>query len=351
MMKNIIHKIMNYFTLRELAAITFMIIAVIISCMEYNKWNKSNFVFWEGQVAAPNSQTGLDYSKMIDEYAKDISRKGITTLPYTDALSSEELEKLIPPDWQSTKPIVITILCAVLFVGSIFARRLTPDSFSVPSKLVLFIVNSWFIASFISIYVSKEQWNIPIINISSWAFLVMTIMFSWLGMCSIARHSWILLIFGSLSHTTFVNKATGTWGVIYILCGCISLVLQGDYESFVSRMKQDIIGVGNRVSIDINEAKNTTFEYFDKVKKIERNNFGDAQFSDTGTSALDSPKWYYADNGQQYGPFTETKLAGFIKSGVLTPETLVYNAYDVNFGNNWIAAKDTKLANFFRIAD
>jgi hypothetical protein len=246
------------------------------------------------------------------------------------------------------RPDFIPMLGAVLLMGSIYVRKLTPDNFTIPSKLVFFMVNTWFFASFIKAFFSSKPWNIPLIDISSNSFLVMTIMFSWIGMRSIAGFSWILVILGALSSITDVNNAMGVWGAVYILCAFISLILQGNYESFVSQIKQDLIGSGKRISIDINEAKNTAFEiYDDKVKKTERNDFTNTQFKDTGTKALEPPKWYYADNGQTYGTFAETELATLVKSGILTPETLVYNASDVNFGKEWMSAKNTKLANLF----
>ena len=55
-------------------------------------------------------------------------------------------------------------------------------------------------------------------------------------------------------------------------------------------------------------------------------------------------KWYYAENGQNSGPFTEEEMKIFAQN-VLTAETMVYSKEKPERG--WVKAADTELSKFF----
>jgi hypothetical protein len=311
-MENMRGKIFGYFTKRELLAIAFTIPAIVISCITFTH-TKGILIFWKSQEAV------------------------------------------------SLKPVLLSMLYAFFFMGSYWIRKMTPDEFATPSKLVLFIMNLWFMASFISVFFSGKSWPIPFINISSQAFLMLTLVFSYLGMRCIAGYSWVVLMIGSLNNLSAINEAMGVLGAVYILCGFISFVFQGDYEDILSQLKQDFSGAGKRIAGDMNEAKNTTLGYLGvqrgtTQREAVRNNSSSVRHEESRPSPTVSPaqavspaldtQWYYVDNGAQKGPIDIKTLALLIRSGKLPIDALVYNASDAEgFGKNWLPAKDTKLRN------
>jgi uncharacterized RDD family membrane protein YckC len=59
-------------------------------------------------------------------------------------------------------------------------------------------------------------------------------------------------------------------------------------------------------------------------------------------------EWYCAVDGRSEGPFPEEVLADMIRSGAVTPDTLLWNADDADKG--WVSASSTEIASFFTAA-
>jgi hypothetical protein len=54
-------------------------------------------------------------------------------------------------------------------------------------------------------------------------------------------------------------------------------------------------------------------------------------------------EWYYAIDGQSFGPFPEDELSGLIRDGVVTPFTLVWSSEPGDQERGWMRASDTEL--------
>jgi hypothetical protein len=72
---------------------------------------------------------------------------------------------------------------------------------------------------------------------------------------------------------------------------------------------------------------------------------GWVQASDTELNILfpQMKKWYYAIEGQSFGPFLESELSGLARDGALTPHTLVWNNEPGDADRGWVQASDTEL--------
>jgi hypothetical protein len=57
--------------------------------------------------------------------------------------------------------------------------------------------------------------------------------------------------------------------------------------------------------------------------------------------------WYYADNGQPYGPFQDNDIRELIKSALLTPDTLVWSDGPGDAELGWVRAAETELYSLF----
>jgi len=158
----------------------------------------------------------------------------------------------------SIAPSFISTLAGILLDLSVVIRgRL--KIFSTPHEVVLFILNILFCASFLEIFVSKDVWKIPFINVSSQSFLIAAIIFSWIGMRAFAGFIWIGLFLISLSRIVGLNVAMGNLGVIYILSAAVGLLLQGkDHIHLLSSFKDDFIGSASRITDDVNASISVT---------------------------------------------------------------------------------------------
>ena len=58
-------------------------------------------------------------------------------------------------------------------------------------------------------------------------------------------------------------------------------------------------------------------------------------------------EWYYANDGNSYGPFPEDELRQLAQNQVLTRDTLVWSAALGNTGSGWIKAADTEISAIF----
>jgi hypothetical protein len=57
--------------------------------------------------------------------------------------------------------------------------------------------------------------------------------------------------------------------------------------------------------------------------------------------------WYYADEDQSYGPFSEDDIRKLFEDGVLMPETYVWSDEPGKSERGWVSAVDTELWRFF----
>ena len=74
------------------------------------------------------------------------------------------------------------------------------------------------------------------------AFLLFTVLLSWLGMKTVAGYSWIIFIFVATSHMIKVYNSMGMLGAIYIISIAISLFLQISNYSDIKGFFNDFRG-------------------------------------------------------------------------------------------------------------
>jgi hypothetical protein len=94
--------------------------------------------------------------------------------------------------------------------------------------------------------------SIPFINISSQSFLLVAVIFSWIGMRAIASFVWIFLFILAVTRIAGLNVAMDYLGVAYILSAFVSMGLQmKDSIHLISSFKNDFIGTANQIGGDI----------------------------------------------------------------------------------------------------
>jgi hypothetical protein len=165
----------------------------------------------------------------------------------------------------SIAPSLISALAGIFLYLSIVVRGRI-NLFSNVYETVIVVLNILFCASFLEMFFPKEPWNIPLLNISSQAFLVIAIIFSWIGMRSFAGFIWIGLFLMALSRIVGLNMAMGLWGVVYIMTAFVSIGLQlKDHVHLLSDFKNDFIGITSRIAED---SKLSISETKKAVKKV-----------------------------------------------------------------------------------
>jgi len=186
----------------------------------------------------------------------------------------------------SISPSLISTMAAIVLYLSIVVRfkiRMLSNSYETTLTIIMTVLNILLCASFLSIFVGDVNWTI--FTIDSRIFLMIAIIFSWVGMRSVAGFVWIILFCFSLFRMIQVDEAMGNWGVVYIIAAFLGITLQaGDFTSEIHGLKEDFMGVGAKIGADVNASKNVAFNaalnlaapgVANKVKvvrKITRNN-------------------------------------------------------------------------------
>ena len=117
------------------------------------------------------------------------------------------------------KPNMVSMLCSVAFYGALltrFALFKTETLFEgIVSSLRTFL-NCWVFASLFSMIVPEN--NIKQLTFHAFLqnheskFLLMGILFSWIGMRTLSGYSWILFILAAWNNIRVLNEAMGAWG-------------------------------------------------------------------------------------------------------------------------------------------
>ena len=159
----------------------------------------------------------------------------------------------------SIAPTMVSVLYAIILHGILYARGIG-RYFESGYSLILNFLNILWTASFISIFISSETFNIPIVNqpMSSQVLMLIAIALSLISMRSIAGVFWIALAFLSIFRLSALNDAMSFWGVIYILFAYGSIGIQIWKLKLLAIDKSELIyefrGMSNRVLGDINSS-------------------------------------------------------------------------------------------------
>lgn len=149
-------------------------------------------------------------------------------------------------------PTLISTLTAVFVILPVMIRC-TRHAMSSLSGIVLFLLNTALCATFVSLFFGNGVWNIPFINMNSQTFMIICILFSWLGMRVVAGFMWVFLFFISMTRLVTIDQAMGGLGSIYILCAAASIFIQlGDMgRDVLSSLKSDFAGISDTVRKDV----------------------------------------------------------------------------------------------------
>lgn len=165
--------------------------------------------------------------------------------------------------WKRTKsfalqPGIVSGVFAIVIYSAVIIRN-DITVFKNPIKVILVILNITFVATFSKTFLSNEKWFM--FGISSQTLAIMCVVFSWLGMKSIAGFSWIILFIVSIPTLTKINNEMGLFGYIYILSAFLSIGMQiaGGYITLnIDNLKADFFTTANTIKSDVNQSIETS---------------------------------------------------------------------------------------------
>jgi hypothetical protein len=231
-------------------------------------------IFFEKYFTINRAKVFLELN--IKKYAKEIFYIVLMLIPVIIAYLPHEatiVKNLIPflPDKLNykisqtkefnIKPSFVSTFCAIIFYASFFLRYKMEIIWH---KIILYVLNILFCASLMEIFVGKEIWNIPFINLSSQSFLFMAIIMSWMCMRAFVGFIWMAIIVAATFRIAEVNLALGSQGVVYLICASISIIGQmREYETdIISSFKNEFFATssqaGSHIKGDISEAITAT---------------------------------------------------------------------------------------------
>lgn len=181
------------------------------------------------------------------------------------------------------QPSLIPTLCSVVFYAALVVRYegifKANNLFEAMVSSARAFLNCWVIAALIGIVFQKSTtisansstWSVFFKNSGS-TLLVFAILFSWLGMKSIAGYSWILFIAAAWKNLLVVNSAMGMIGAIFILTLAISLFLQIKNYSMIKDFIQDFrtraTKYQSEIRDDINQAADDVVSTINDIGEI-----------------------------------------------------------------------------------
>ena len=160
-------------------------------------------------------------------------------------------------------PDITCGLCAAIFYLSLIIRyNIFPKRNLAEALLstIRTILNCWAIAAFISPILSCEgkELSILIFKFNSQTLLLMAVVFSWLGMRTIAGYSWILFIIAARASWDSVGRAMGPYGTLFIIFFSVSMFLQiedfSHVRDFIFELKGQSANYTSRIRADMNAA-------------------------------------------------------------------------------------------------
>ena len=170
----------------------------------------------------------------------------------------------------SITPTLLSTLFAICLHGILLARGVG-KYFETGFTILLFVFNVLFTASFITIFISNETYQIPIINqpISSQTLMMVAILLSLISIRAIAGFIWIVLAVLAMFRVAAINEAMGLIGVLYVMFACVSLGIQTFKLKLLEIDRNELMyefkGAGDRVLGDIKASASLGQE---KTKRI-----------------------------------------------------------------------------------
>ena len=233
--------------IQKYRAIFFLIIAIVVGCAEYSYTPDSFFNKWVAPVvdairAARDTLLGSQPSNSV----KDIRRISLA-------------------------PTLIPTLFSFIYIMSMTIRVKSEIIFCKENKTVGYYISEWIMlilavlvaAMICSIFVSSDEGNLfsfsGITGITGTHLMLAAVIFSFVGIRSLAGFVWIALILLGISRAVDIDRAMGIFGVIFVICSIMGLSLQfirlyaGQFGAMI---KSDFMGARTIISGDVAEAKN-----------------------------------------------------------------------------------------------
>jgi len=152
-------------------------------------------------------------------------------------------------------PTLISVSVAIILHSLMVLRRGTLRFGNLYEYLIL-ILNILFSASFVTI-LTGDKIRIPLLGEYNPQVLILsTIIFTAVGMKSIAGFGWIALSILSFSSLTNASKALGLMGAIYVLCAYLSILTQAKNSldiGFIQNLRDDFFAGARIVGEAMNE--------------------------------------------------------------------------------------------------
>lgn len=233
--------------IQKYGAILFLIIAIVVGCAEYSYTPDSLF----NKFGAP---------------VIDWIRAGWANLFGSQPSNSVKDIRRI-----SLAPTLIPTLFSFIYIMSMTIRVKSEIIFCKENKTVGYYISEWIMlilavlvaAMICSIFVSSDEGNLfsfsGITGITGTHLMLAAVIFSFVGIRSLAGFVWIALILLGISRAVDIDRAMGIFGVIFVICSIMGLSLQfirlyaGQFGAMI---KSDFMGARTIISGDVAEAKN-----------------------------------------------------------------------------------------------
>ncbi len=190
---------------------------------------------------------------------------------YISMMSFDSTKRVIPfIPWltktvqKDINPDLITAFLSVAFYGALIIRYgiFRRDNFAQAAiSSIRFFLNCWVIAALISVVIDnggKENSSFGIFQFNTCTLLLAAVIFTWIGMKTIAGYSWIIFILAGIGRVNEIDKAMGKTGAVFIITFAISLFLQIENYAHIREFASDFrVSTGkysNTVKSNINLA-------------------------------------------------------------------------------------------------
>lgn len=234
--------------IQKYGAIFFLIIAIVVGCAEYSYTPDSLF----NKFGAP----------VVDGIRAGFANFFGSQPPSN---SVKDIRRI------SLAPTLIPTLFSFIYIMSMTIRVKSEIIFCKENKTVGYYISEWIMlilavlvaAMICSIFVSSDEGNLfsfsGITGITGTHLMLAAVIFSFVGIRSLAGFVWIALILLGISRAVDIDRAMGIFGVIFVICSIMGLSLQfirlyaGQFGAMI---KSDFMGARTIISGDVAEAKN-----------------------------------------------------------------------------------------------
>lgn len=233
--------------IQKYGAIFFLIIAIVVGCAEYSYTPDSPF------------------NKLVAPVADGIRAVWANFVGSQPSNSVKDIRRI------SLAPTLIPTLFSFIYIMSMTIRVKSEIIFCKENKTVGYYISEWIMlilavlvaAMICSIFVSSDEGNLfsfsGITGITGTHLMLAAVIFSFVGIRSLAGFVWIALILLGISRAVDIDRAMGIFGVIFVICSIMGLSLQfirlyaGQFGAMI---KSDFMGARTIISGDVAEAKN-----------------------------------------------------------------------------------------------